>query len=99
MKVLATEVWSGSVRSLPRINHKFIFAIALMALVSLFHTSARANSSVSGQIDGTVLTTMALPSVVQRLFSSAPRVSKLIARSRISVVTSCSIRSWQRITL
>jgi len=55
MKVLATEAWSRSVWSVPRINHKFYFAIALAALVSLFQTSAHANSSVSGQIDGTVL--------------------------------------------
>lgn len=55
MKILATEARDRSVWSVPRINRNFYFVIALMALVALFHPSARANSSLSGQIDGTVL--------------------------------------------
>ena len=53
MKILATEAPPRSVWSVPRICSYFV--IALFALVSLLHTSARANSSLSGQIAGTVL--------------------------------------------
>ena len=55
MKVLATEAVYRSVCRLPRFNRNVFFAIALMALVSVVHTSASAHSSLSGEIAGTVL--------------------------------------------
>ena len=54
MRVLATEAWSRSVWSVPRIKQQFYGALVLLALVTLCHGTARANS-VSGQIAGTVI--------------------------------------------
>ncbi len=55
MKVMATEARYRCAWSVPRVDCNFYFVIALAALVLLFHGSARAKSSLSGQIDGTVL--------------------------------------------
>ena len=54
MRVLATEAWSRSAWSVPRIKQEFYGALILLALVTLCHHTARANS-VSGQIAGTVI--------------------------------------------
>jgi len=48
MKILATEALSRSVWSVPRINLIFV-------LVTLWHITAAANPSLSGQVAGTVL--------------------------------------------
>ena len=52
MKILATEARPRSVRSASRIHRTFYFAILIVAFC---HLTARANSSLSGQIAGTVL--------------------------------------------
>jgi hemoglobin/transferrin/lactoferrin receptor protein len=54
MKVSATEAWSRSVWSAAGINRKF-FVLALAALTIFCHTTARADSSLPGQIAGTVV--------------------------------------------
>ncbi len=56
MKVLATEAWSRCVWSVPRIAQQSCSLLLLLILMALSHTAAaRANSSVSGQIAGTVM--------------------------------------------
>jgi hemoglobin/transferrin/lactoferrin receptor protein len=55
MKVLATEAWSRSAWSVPCTNRKLFLAFALLASILLGHDSARANSSLSGHVAGTVV--------------------------------------------
>src|SRR5215207_1811216 len=55
MRILVTEAWSRSAWSVPAINRKLFSVLALAALMILCHTNSRANSSLSGQIAGTVV--------------------------------------------
>ena len=54
MKILAAEAWSGSVWSVSRRNRIFVFELAILVLF-VSHTAVRANSSLSGQVAGTVI--------------------------------------------
>src|SRR5918997_1857078 len=55
MKILAAEAWSRCAWSVPSTNRKLFSVLALAALAVLCHTNARANSSLAGQIAGTVV--------------------------------------------
>ena len=55
MKVLVTETRPRSAWSVSCISLKFCFAIALLAVPSICHTTARADTAMSGQVAGTVL--------------------------------------------
>jgi len=55
MKVLAAEIQPESVWSVLRTSRELFLVLTLAALASLCHTSARANSFLSGQIAGTVV--------------------------------------------
>src|SRR5215213_4002332 len=55
MKILITEAWSRSAWSVPRINRKSFSVLTLVALAIIFHANARANSTRSGQVAGTVV--------------------------------------------
>lgn len=55
MKILAAESWSRSARRVLKINRGFFLVFTLVALTSIPHPTASANSSVSGQIPGTVM--------------------------------------------
>ena len=55
MKILVTEAWSRCAWSVPSINRKWFSVLALAALTVLFPATAHANSSLSGQIAGTVV--------------------------------------------
>jgi hemoglobin/transferrin/lactoferrin receptor protein len=55
MKILVTEAWSSSAWSVPSLNRNLFSVLALVALTFLSHTNTRANSSLSGQIAGTVV--------------------------------------------
>src|ERR1043165_4304 len=54
MKVLATESRSRSVWSVSRCNRVFVFLLAILVFF-ISHSAARANSTLSGQVAGTVL--------------------------------------------
>ena len=54
MRVLATEAWSRSVWSVSRRNRIFVFVLAILVLF-VSYTAVRANSSLSGQVAGTVI--------------------------------------------
>jgi hemoglobin/transferrin/lactoferrin receptor protein len=55
MKVLVTETRPRSAWSVSCLSRKFCFAIALLACASFCYTTARADSSLAGQVEGTVL--------------------------------------------
>jgi hemoglobin/transferrin/lactoferrin receptor protein len=55
MKILVTGALSRSVWSVPRVSRKLCGALVLLAITSICYTSARASSSLSGEIAGTVI--------------------------------------------
>jgi hemoglobin/transferrin/lactoferrin receptor protein len=55
MRVVATESGSRSVWSVSRYIRTSVFAFAVLVSALICHTAARANSSLSGQIAGTVV--------------------------------------------
>ena len=55
MRILATEAWSRSAWSVPLIKQKSYGVLVLLALVTLCHNAALANSSPSAEIAGTVI--------------------------------------------
>ena len=55
MNILSLEAWSRSAWSMPRISRKLCGVLPLALLLLSFNCVARANSSLSGQIEGTVI--------------------------------------------
>jgi outer membrane receptor protein involved in Fe transport len=55
MKILVTEASDRCAWSVPRINRKLFFVLTLVVLAGIFQLNARANSSLSGQVEGKVV--------------------------------------------
>src|ERR1044072_9614081 len=55
MRISATEAWSRSVWSVSRCTRLLVFVLAVLAFTFVSHSAVRAKSSLSGQVEGTVL--------------------------------------------
>ena len=55
MRISATEASSRCALSVPRLHHPFFSVLTLVALIAVFSANARADSTLSGQVEGTVV--------------------------------------------